>query len=95
MIRDLLNDIFELCLDINKNTKYGAFYNFLGHVDVHSVRIAKSKEEYNEWIYSEDIKTYLFEFEDEKEHEKDLIDKLQHVKRVLTNYLEGDQDGKL
>lgn len=48
--RDVLEEIFTVCLDIQQNTKYCAMVQYHGHVESLSVRIKKSKADFQKSV---------------------------------------------
>ena len=49
-----INILNELIIRVNTETKYAAFIYVMGHIQKIEVNIAKSKSEYNIFIYSSD-----------------------------------------
>ena len=50
MKKELLR-LFKYLLDIQLNTDYCVFYDISGHVDTMSIRIARSKSDYENIVY--------------------------------------------
>ena len=49
--RKKVQEITKVCNDINDKTKYCAFYQYSGHVESFSVRIAESKNNFTNIVY--------------------------------------------
>ena len=63
-MNEKLQEIFKLCLRINKETEYAAFFNYSGHVECFDIRVTESKKNYTEMVY--DIFVYQSIFMDEQ-----------------------------
>jgi hypothetical protein len=50
--QELATEILNLCLRINNETGFCAFFRYSGHVDNYDVQISKGKKSYNDDIYS-------------------------------------------
>jgi len=51
--QELAAEALSLCLRINKETGFSAFFRYSGHVDNYDVQVCKGKKNYNDIIYSE------------------------------------------
>lgn len=57
--RKLIHEIIDLCIEINDKTELAAFFYYSGHVGMFSVRIAKSKDDYNNHIVSLEVDMHV------------------------------------
>ncbi|NGP60020.1 hypothetical protein FLT15_17925 [Paenibacillus thiaminolyticus] len=51
----LIGEVQALAFLVNQKTKYAVFVNYSGHVEILGVSIRASKENFTEWITSDDI----------------------------------------
>jgi hypothetical protein len=51
--KELAAEILNLCLRINKETGFCAFFEFSGHIDAFQVTVRKGKENYGKHLFNE------------------------------------------
>lgn len=52
---DIVSKLTDMVVKINTWTELSAAISFAGHVELVSIDIASSKENYNNWIYKKDL----------------------------------------
>lgn len=68
----MIHNILALILEINNWTDYAWFFDYAWHIDWFTVRVSKSKEEYNELLYQATHYIWKTHWEDILEIEKQL-----------------------
>ena len=84
MIREkdkLVMEIMCLAYAVQRNTDYGIFIDYSGHVDSLSIKICPTKEDYRTEIASTDF--YIDKYENEGDGLGWLKTKRDHLKQIL------------
>lgn len=94
----LITDIMSLALEINQTNQHCVYVIYHGHVDLISVSVAKSKRDFNDILYSEEVQLAPYDFYNEeqiKDFERRLIPALNQVKKNLQRTLSECLDDTL
>lgn len=75
----IFHELLDLCLRINRETELAAWFDFAGHVNSFSVRVAKNKKDFTELLYN----SYAY-----PEYS---IEEFHSMKAILEKYLAGDR----
>jgi len=75
--QDLINKIIELCIRINNETKFAAFFNYSGHVGMFSSSIRLSKKKWGVMIFDLAFDTF------DRENPNRLIEYIKKLESIL------------
>ena len=76
-----LNEIFDLSIRINYNTKHAAIINYYGHANSLHVEVVESKASFENTLY----KTEIYMNADDGNHLEDIILNLHQFVEVTEN----------
>lgn len=83
----MINEILDLVLKINKETKYAAWFDLMGHVKKCEVRVTESKEKFDNKYLLYGWMRYRKGFNTEGQFYLDDLEKQKQIYQELLSFL--------